>query len=554
MSYVLSEEDWPRIFALSGRVVPYVRAILWVLFGISALLLLVRTLHGELIGPPLKIRSPLNAESFVAVSFLLLVLLRARGGQPTPLIHSAPINAERQSALILVMLLVLCAAAFYHSLGKPLLYDDYGHVMFASQASWREILAAFYRPHPDIFFRPIGFLSYFIDFRWAHFDPFRWHTWSLAIHGLNCALVYILARRLEFVPLSSAMAAAVFAIHGTRAEPVCWTDARFDLLSTLFVLLALISLEQYARKTGKRWLAGSYLFTVLAICTKEAAFALPLMLIAMSLFHRGELRRRLLRVSPGIFALATAVFIYRLWMIQGIGGYQTNGHANVFVFSAIRSVKGLLWRIWALGFFPINWSSQPSVTVAVLMAAFLVLLAAIAAGGRLNKIRLFGALLLVLAASLPVEHLLLIGSDLAGARILYLPMLGIALFWAVVLEAYMARKYLSYGIAAVALGFNLACLEGNITIWTQVAEAARSACQTFGRQIANVAGPVRVAGVPTKYRGVYFLANGFAECVQINSGVPASRIVTAGGRTTPSRTYRWNEPARRFEEAESTVH
>lgn len=98
------------------------------------------------------------------------------------------------------MLLLLCVAAFYRSLGKPLLFDDYGHVTFASQANWREILAAFYQPHPDIFFRPIGFLSYFIDFHWAHFDPFRWHSWSLAIHALNCAVVYILARQLEFSP------------------------------------------------------------------------------------------------------------------------------------------------------------------------------------------------------------------------------------------------------------------------------------------------------------------------------------------------------------------
>lgn len=354
--------------------------------------------------------------------------------------------------------------------------------------------------------------------------------------------------------MSSVTATAVFAIHGTRAETVCWTDARFDLLSTLFVLLALISLEQYVRQTAKWWLAGSYLFTVLAICTKEAAFALPLMLIVMSMFHGGERRRRQLRASPGIFALAAAGFIYRLWMIKGVGGYQTNGHANIFIFSAFRSAKGLLWRLWALAFFPINWSARASVTVALSMAAFVVLLAVIAAGTRVNKMRLLGALLLVLVASLPVEHLLLIGSDLAGARILYLPMLGIALFWAVVCEAHPDTKYIAYAISVVVLCFNLACLEGNVAIWTQVAEAARSACQTFGRQIANVPGTVEVTGVPYKYRGVYFLANGFADCVQINSGVPAKRIITAIGSTVPSYTFRWNEESRRFDEAGRIVH
>jgi hypothetical protein len=235
-------------------------------------------------------------------------------------------------------------------------------------------------------------------------------------------------------------------------------------------------------------------------------------------------------------------------MIKGIGGYQTNGHPDVFVFSAIRSAKALLWRLWGLAFFPLNWSAPPSLAVALLMLLFIVVLAAIAVSTQVKKPRLLGAVLLVLAASFPVEHLLLIGSDLAGARILYLPMLGIALFWAVVCEAYQDRKAFAYAIPAVVLCFNLACLESNITIWTQVAEAARSACQTFGRQIANVPGSVRVINVPTKYRGVYFLTNGFPNCVEMNSGVSASRILTAGEDPAIAHTYRWNEAARRFDE------
>lgn len=521
---------------------------LWAVFGIFAFLLLARTFSGELTAPFLKVRSPLNVESFVALSFLLLVLLRAKEEQPARPNRSKSVHAKLQAVVILSPLLLLCLAAFYHSLGKPLLFDDYGHVTSASQTNWRELLATFYQPHPDIFFRPIGFLSYFIDFHWAHFDSFRWHSWNLAIHALNCALVYMLGRQLEFSPLSSAAAAAVFAIHGTRAGTVCWTDARFDLLSTLFVLLSLISLEQYVRQMSKWWLAGSYLLAMLAICTKEAAFALPLMVMVMSMFHGGERRRRLLRASAGVFALVAAGFIYRLWMIEGIGGYQTNGHANVFHFSAIHFVKGLLWRLWALAFFPLNWSPGASMAVAWSMAGFIVLLAAIAAGRRVNKMRLLGALLLVFAASLPVEHLLLIGSDLADARILYLPMFGIALFWAVVCEAYLDRKYIAYAIPAVVVCFNLMCLERNITIWTEVAEAARSACQAFGRPTANVPGKVEVTGLPVKYRGVYFLRNGFADCVEINSGVPASRIIISAGNTTTSHTYRWNEESRRFEE------
>ncbi len=44
---------------------------------------------------------------------------------------------------------------------------------------------------------------------------------------------------------------------------------------------------------------------------------------------------------------------------------------------------------------------------------------------------LLAAIVLEIIAALPVEHLLLMGADLAGARVLYLPVLGLALFWGV---------------------------------------------------------------------------------------------------------------------------
>jgi hypothetical protein len=529
------------------RMLDGLRILLWSIFGVFAFLLLARAFDGGFAARLLAIRSPLNLESFVAVSFLLLAILRSNRHLLTHE-YGEEANVKQQTALNAAVIL-LCMVAFAHSLGKPLLFDDYGHIAFTSQSNWAQTLAAFYRPHADPFFRPVGYLSYFIDFHWAHFNPFRWHLWSLTIHIANCVLVYVLARRLEFSPVPSAIAGALFAIHGARAEPVCWTDARFDLLSTLFVLLALISLEHYIHSAGKRTpLILAYLFSVIAMCTKESAFAIPLMLIPMSVFHKGEYGRRLMRLVPAMFILACATFVYRLWMIRGVGGYQINGHPNVFTFSAIRSAKGLLWRLWGLSFFPINWDAQPNITVAIMMSLFILLFAIIAFRVRLNRARLLGALVMILLSSLTVEHLLLIGTDLAGARILYLPFLGLAFLWAVVYEACVTDKLLARAVPIVVLSFNLTCLESNISTWTQVAEASRSTCETFGHEIANVPGHITVLDIPVKHRGVYFLQNGFPNCVEINSGVAAGRILTDGDTSPSSRTYRWNWQSFRFEQ------
>ena len=483
--------------SIPRRTLPILRPILWIVFAAFSVILLARAAGGELTAPNFSLRSPLNAESFVAVSFLLLVLLRAQKsfvfGVPPP---SRTLTPKRQTALVASVLL-LCLVAFAHSLSKPLLFDDYGHVTFASQSTWHSILAAFYQPRPDIFFRPMGFFSYFLDFQWTRFDPFRWHLSSLAMHMLNCVLVYVLTRQLRFSWLGSIVAAAVFAIHGTRAEPVCWTDARFDVLSTFFVLSCLVLLERYLRKPGPWWLAGSYLVAALALFTKEAAFALPLIILALALFHDRRHRRRLLRTAPGMFALAVVVFLYRLWIIKGIGGYQTNGHPDVFIFSALRSAKALLWRLWGISFFPLNWSSQPSVAVMLLLIGFLVVLAAVAARAPVHKPRLLGAILLVPAASVPVQHLLLIGSDFAGARI------STCRFSAWPCSGRSSRRLSKIERPSPTPSLRSCCVstlpacKGISRSGRRSPKTARSACQAFGRQIANVEGPVGYSMYPS---------------------------------------------------------
>ena len=530
------------------RVRFYAQALFWVMFAAFAVILVARTLAGTLIHWPMMTWSPLNVESFSTVSFLLLLFARAEGGRGVPLIQAEGSLRETIGSIGLVVL--LCFLAFYHSLGAPFLFDDYGHLMLVAHASLHDMLAAFYRPHQDIFFRPLGFLSFFLDFQWARFHPNLWHSWSLIVHSLNCVLVYTLTRQLGFATLPSTLAAAVFALHGTRVEAVCWTDARFDLLATLFVLLGLVSLFEYAEHGGVRWLAAGFLFTALALISKEAAFCLPLLVLVLAGFKDPSSRKRLLRVVPPMFALCVAVFAYRVWIIGGIGGYHTGGHADVLSLNAIRAAKAFLWRLWAVTFFPINWSSGTGTWVQVLMPAFLATLGVIAARSGINKKHLQTALILVIAAGLPVQHLLLIRSDLAGARFLYMPTLGIAIFWAVIANAFLHRKYAAYAIAASVLFFNASCLEWNIGIWKNVAETARSACEAFGQEITSLPGTVEVIGLPTQYRGVYFLRNAFPECVEVNSGVPAKRVVVADtGETDKAdvdyKLY-WNPESFRF--------
>ncbi len=526
-----------------------IEAVLWVTFAIFSAALLAREFAGEIAGPPIAVHSPLNVESFTAVSFLLLVLIRSKSGRRMSALPLLPINPRTRAAAV-IAITCLSVAAFALSLPKPFLFDDYGHVMLASRSALRDFLRAFYRPHQDIFFRPLGFLSFALDIHWAHFDPFRWHLWSLIVHTLNCILVFFIASQLRLPVFSSVFAAALFSIHGSRAEAVCWTDARFDLLAALFVLAAILYVTHYVRTPANRWLYAALVLSILGLFTKEAAFAVPFLLLALLPFYERNEQKRLLRIVP-VFVVACALqFLYRLWMIGGIGGYQTGSHANVLTFSAIRSAKTLLWRLWALALFPINWSAQNTFTFGFSMLIFLLALGLSATKAAENRRVVAGSLLLVVAACLPVQHLLLLGADFAGSRLLYLPVFGIAIFWAVIAEKSFSNAYARYAMAAAVLLFNLCCLERNISNWTGVAEIAQNACRSFGQRIAVMPGKIRVVDLPVKHQGVFFLSDAFPDCVEMTSGVPASRLIVSSDGATDVRgtsTFRWDPELLRFE-------
>ena len=413
-----------------------------------------------------------------------------------------------------------------------------------SHISVHDLLAKFYLPQPDIFFRPLGFLLYYLDFRWAGFNPLLWHTSSLLIHVANCLLVYALLRQLAFGIVSSASAAVLFSIHGTRAEAVAWTDARFDLLSTFFTLLALVSFEKYVAGTKRIFFAAGLIFTALAIFSKEAAFCIPLVLLVLAILHEGAERRRMLRTMAVTFALTFAGFVYRLLMIGGMGGYQTGGHSNVLHFNPLRMAKALLWRLWGFAFFPVNWWGDDSLWIKVSLASFVVVLLAVALGKRLDRRRLVAALLLTLAASVPVQHLVILNAGLTGARVYYLPVLGIALFWATVAETYAPDRYARFLIVAFVAILNVSALAHNLTVWTDVARTAKSVCQTFARQIAALPGSVVVSGLPYQERGVYFLANGFPECVEMNSSIPRGKVLVSSvddfNKTKTQNKFYWD--------------
>ena len=451
-----------------------------------------------------------------------------------------------------MFLVAAIAIAFSPNLRSPFVYDDYTHILQSSHATWRILLNAFAPVHGarGLFFRPVGFISYWLDYQWAGRHVTRWHLWSIAAHAVNTCLVYGLITRFGIRRAPAFIGALLFALHGSRAETVAWSDARFDLLAAFFALCAVLAALRYCQ-TGRRVLyVPLALCAALAVCAKESAFCLPLLPLALLPALPRTQWRRAAAASLALAAICAGVFAYRWWALGGIGGYvDRSGVSAVWHSRPLHTTEALLFRQWAFLFFPVNWSLPLEWWLRIAACAFLAALLLTVRGGP-SRAPLWAGLAFLLAAVIPVQHILMFQPDFAGARVLYLPLAGLAIFWAALLDR-SPRSRLTWAMAAALIAFNVAALEHNLAPWRTTPAAATAVCSAFGRDMAKDPRPVFVVGLPDRLRGVYFLSNGFPECVEMNSGQAASRVhlaQSAGELPPATRTFVWNQDRGRLEE------
>jgi hypothetical protein len=460
----------------------------------------------------------MNAESiFAAAVILLLVTANSR---PDPNRTMQPLG--RRDWLGVVAILGFTVMTHFPSLWVGFVADDYSHILAASKADWAYVCNLFTVPAADRFFRPLGMISYVIDVHWAEFSPVRWHLGGVLLHGVNTALAYLLSRRLGLTTIGALFAAAFFGVHGSRPEVVTWVSARFDLVATLFVLLAIILFAEYARQPSAVRLLALLSTSACALLSKESAYVLPLMLALIVVFRRDLWNPNARAAILAVTTLTGAVFAYRWQLLGGIGGYHdAHGTPTILLLNIWLLVKALALRLWAVLFFPLNWTDEPGWVLNAMLSVALIGLVLVAARGSTTSLARLG-LALVIAASLPVYHLLLIGPDLEKSRVVYLASAAFGIFLAATLQ--QITQPLAVLVALAILSFQVGALRHNLVIWHRVSMIHARACDTLASHLRALETDVVAVDMPNTLDGVYMLKTGLPECLEIRHGIPADRL------------------------------
>src|SRR3990172_9165803 len=92
---------------------------------------------------------------------------------------------------------------------------------------------------------PLTWVSHMVDVQMYGLNPTGHHLTSLMLHISNSVLLFALLFRMTGGLGRSACVAALFALHPLHVESVAWVSERKDVLSTLFMLLALLAYREY---------------------------------------------------------------------------------------------------------------------------------------------------------------------------------------------------------------------------------------------------------------------------------------------------------------------
>jgi protein O-mannosyl-transferase len=478
--------------------------------------------------------SPMNAEGIFGAAAIVLMLLSSTSAQVNASGTTAGQSAEKPSRAsfdlsMLAALAMLVAITYGRVAGSYFLSDDFvllRHAQEYGHTVWR----TFTHGGGDGFFRPLIYLSVALTAPWAGTNPWAWHIPALALHVANSWLVFALARSLNYGRFVGGLAAALFAVHGTRPETAVWITGRFDLVATFFALLALVLFLR-----GREWLA--LVAMVLGLLSKESAYSIPLMLAVVMLTAKDRRWRPLI---PFI-AVTAVLFVYRWILVGGVGGYVgRSGQAEVLQASLLPVLKTFGMRLWAVLFFPIDWAVAPGVLVAVATIVFVAAVVMMVRGPL--PLREIGVGIgLIVVTALPTFHRLLIGMDLEKARYLYLPSAGFCLLLAA--GAGRLSKKFRWAAAAGLMVFSVAVLEHNLGAWQSASMKAESACRVGAAAVRSPSDRIAVVGLPRILRGVYLFENGFPECVAMLSGADPEHVVVVDGAPEAqgfSRVLVWN--------------
>jgi hypothetical protein len=334
------------------------------------------------------------------------------------------------------VLLVVGGALYANALGNELVWDD--RLTAAAPGG----SGVFTRTGP--YYRPLVMLSFALDRTVFGASAAAFHATNVLLHLTVAWLVGALVAALgagRGVALASAL---VFVAHPVQTEAVSYVSGRTDVLCALFVLLALLAWRR-AREPADRFALAATAAVVAALLSKEAAVAIPAVLLLPSAHPAARPPRPFLPLAAAVLWLAA-------WGASGGPGLHLAGLGARLPAIGMAALGYLRLLVWPVDLHLERFTAVPGWSMGATLAAWAAVglaVTALVAAGRQTPGGLFLLALATLAYApaagiVPVYPAIAERALFTAEHFLYLPLLGLA----PLVTMFVARTWPAYAHGA----------------------------------------------------------------------------------------------------------
>lgn len=329
-------------------------------------------------------------------------------------------------------------ALYYPVISYPFInYDDDAYVTenthIRAGLAWSTVKWAFVSTE-NANWHPLTWISHATDFEFSGLRPAGHHFTSVLLHGLNSALLFLLAFYATKRRGASLVLALLFAVHPMNVESVAWVAERKNVLSTFFFFLTLGSYGWYSRKPHWTRYGMVVIFFVCGLMSKPMLVTLPFVLLLLDYWpleriqHRSDISKLVFEKLP-LFVLSgfSCVITFRAQQASGALGSTTQFPLAVRLENAIVAYALYLWKAaWPSKlavFYP-----HPGATVRLWSIAVSIFVLAAITGIALtlrSRKYIFAGWLWFLGTLVPVIGFVQVGDQAMADRYAYIPLIGV---------------------------------------------------------------------------------------------------------------------------------
>jgi len=318
---------------------------------------------------------------------------------------------------------------------------------------------------------PLTRISHLIDFQLFGSESGPQHLTNVVLHAFSAVVLFWLLMRMTGAFWPSAFVAFVFALHPLHLESVAWIAERKDVLSTLFLFLALWAYLSYVERPA----VGRYLLVVLLFCagilSKPMVVTFPFLALLLDAWPLRRFSRKAILEKAPLFAISFAASI-ATYLVQRQGGSVASFDQAPI---ALRAGNALLSYVTYLGqfFWPANFAvfyPYPSqIPLGAVIGAALLLVGVTAFAVRNFRLRPYLAIgwFWYLGTLVPVVGLIQAGVQARADRYTYVPLIGISIMLAWGFADLCALR--PAGKAAIAVLGIVACSAWAYSTWLNLA-------------------------------------------------------------------------------------